>query len=493
MKLPLLVRWSLFGLVLVAVLVITACDSPAEPDASATLESGSSSGATVSAEDLVADPADWDARFVDLVTFVQQARQREFRVIPDIVYMDPPALSLYLSAGNTIADFVDAEMAAGYEQLDDLYRATGVTNEEFDLFSDTRSGVGTAAVAVYEPGRHRLVLPQAMEAGALSPFEQVVLVHELAHALQGTSTLNRIHSTGIDNALAAALIEGEASWVERQYFDTMTPEDQHDARMQDSEWDDSVPGPIQAEFDQAYVLGYGFFHGRFTVGGPQAVEEGFNARSASWGSILDPWTFTGENTDDGFPSPDRPARPPAVDSLLLPGFRMPNEFVFSAPRWLQIFSVLMPGDEALRAARAIPGVAAPRAWLDDDRRACFVVDALPNADGAELVEDALAQWADAFPELRSVTGQDEGFRVMGCEPDAAELAAPRVSALNTVYRAGLTVEAEVWAFERNLPTDTGFCVAWHFFAEPGDDAEAGQEALREFLRTADTADVPAGC
>ncbi len=134
-----------------------------------------------------AHPDTWDPAVVELVEFVEAERDSEFDHPVYVDFVDPEQYRLLAGGG---ADPTDADAAAD-EAADAaasediaLYRSLGLISGAPDLGAANESLMADGTAAFYDPYEDRIVVRGLPVGGELAIELKVVVVHELAHALQ---------------------------------------------------------------------------------------------------------------------------------------------------------------------------------------------------------------------------------------------------------------------------------------------------------------------
>jgi hypothetical protein len=110
-------------------------------------------------------------------------------------------------------------------RLSTIYRLLGLLPEGVDYAAASRSGLDAAVGAFYVPGKREVWLvrdgPLPGSPAELEPWEQRLLAHEFAHALQDyhfdIPALERAAGTTDAWLALRALLEGDAAWTESRW------------------------------------------------------------------------------------------------------------------------------------------------------------------------------------------------------------------------------------------------------------------------------------
>jgi hypothetical protein len=184
----------------------------------------------------------------------------------------------------------------------------GIADPSDDAAAEAAS-LSDGVYGFYDPGRGRLYV----RGRALNAFARMVLVHELTHAWQdqhfGLAAVRR-GATGMDQSLAvAALIEGDAGRIEREWHDSRSPAEQ--AEIDGYEAGLSGGGGVPSRARRAigtlrsfpYVAGRAFADALAGQGGNAAVDAAFLAPPVSSEQVLHPAAFAGHERPEAVRSP----------------------------------------------------------------------------------------------------------------------------------------------------------------------------------------------
>lgn len=435
---------------------------------------------------------EWPESFRDYVDYVQETRGEAFATVADVRFADPA--DLVTEYQNLVAAFNDANQGpqAVAHRVDDMYRALGLTNDEFNVLEANQAVLG-AVGAFYSWQQDQIVFPSAggQELQQIPIRDRPLLVHELGHALQSSSRLGW-SSKLEDPALALALREGEAEWLSDRYLLSL-PDDEW------QQWFDSLgprpdsidqPEILQVEFAASYALGSRFFHARYAVNGLQGVAEVFTANQIAVSAqlLLDPWLFTGQAVgQESFFGPfGTDEEGEYVD--------IGSDFPTTAVNWHQILGAALPGDVAIVAARGINSYTFPTGWIDEDDRMCFAIKASASLGQAIVVEQALRAWSQVDRVTRWFEITDRGYLVGGCDPGPGNVPQPRATPLDILDEVAVVLDSETWAVEQGLDRSAGFCAAWDLVAILEVTPETDQyDAYNYWFDELDPQDLPDGC
>jgi hypothetical protein len=179
----------------------------------------------------------------------------------------------------------------------------------------------------YDPEIKELVVPVA--ADGITPLQSITIVHELIHALTdqhfdfNDEYERRIdEGNGDDVSAALALIEGDATYQQFLFLESMSPEDAANAAIEALSFDsavfDSMPAWLQRDLGFPYEKGLIFVGQMMSTAGLKGVDDAYKALPISTEQILDPNKYL------------RDQQPEAIQPLTvdLPGWEIAEEATF---------------------------------------------------------------------------------------------------------------------------------------------------------------------
>ncbi len=140
----------------------------------------------------------------------------------------PSTLRIGVVSRDRLGDILGGETsgdAGRMDRLSTIYRLLGLLPEGMDYAAASRSGLDAAVGAFYVPGKREVWLvrdgPLPGSPAELEPWEQRLLAHEFAHALQDyhfdIPALERAAGTTDAWLALRALLEGDAAWTESRW------------------------------------------------------------------------------------------------------------------------------------------------------------------------------------------------------------------------------------------------------------------------------------
>lgn len=239
-----------------------------------------------------AHPEEWDPRVLDIAEFVSATRELEWEH-PVFVDFLPEAefVALFDQPTSTPSD----EEVAQAQQYSDLYNALGLA-VGYDFTAGQSTVAAVTTLGFYSLDRDRVV----MRGDALTPAVQVVLAHELTHALQEQHF--DLEVGGPDDLELRAVLEADALRVENVFRSTLSAADQAAA-------DDGLTLPTESEADLGdvpwalleqtyapYVLGPVLVEQAFAEAGNAGVDEIIRT-PPSEEILLNPWLLGTDQTE----------------------------------------------------------------------------------------------------------------------------------------------------------------------------------------------------
>lgn len=432
----------------------------------------------VALEDRKGNSGGWDDRVVDLVEFVEDERGLEFRHPVQIDFLPEEEFRDELRADGDL-DEEEVEEIEEFQDLLPMFRALGLLEGELDIFETVLDYQEEAVAAFYDPEEERVVVPTTEPTVA----DEVVLVHELTHALQDQHF--DLEALGPDPDEeddaggwgVSSLVEGDANRIMAVYAATLPPSDLEDAYGSegglapgsDGEVDD-FPSYLVASLGVPYTLGQAMVQTIALEGGNEAVDAAFADPPSIGNHLLDARTYLDGRDAVAVAVPDVPAE--AAEPL--------DDGDLDALDVYFILAQRIDFTDALDAADGSGGstyAAYERADSEqEDARACVRL-ALTGVDDedTERLRDAFDRWAEEAPEATDVAVDDEGdlVEVEACDPGAeAELADDRLDeALGVAsMRSGTAWElVEYMGFDLDGAWDAAECIVDALLADDAFD------------------------
>lgn len=343
--------------------------------------------------DLTAAQAELEARLPDLIAYVEQERgltfteQVDARVLDDERFLD----ALY-SGGSEEEDEDEEEGDAGA-----TLTALGLLDPDDDLDAVVDEALGAGVVGFYDQESDELFV----RGTTIDPYVEMVLVHELVHALQDQRfDLDRPELRDADDERFSgfqSLVEGDATRVEIAWYDSRPGDVQaaidaeEQRRFADS---DREPGIVDLLLGFPYFAGQPYVEALLASGGQARLDAAFGTPPTTSEQVLEP---DGDDLD-----------PVDVPTPTGKGTRVDQGVLGAAG-----LSLLVPAD---------PTQDGPHLGWDGDRYAtftdgdetCTLVDVvLESASARDDLTEALDEWRERTGAEITETGE-RGLRLESC-------------------------------------------------------------------------------
>lgn len=227
-------------------------------------------------------PKTWDPRIADLVSFVEHTRGLQFKHPVKVTFMPDDEFVAWArkTLGGGRGDSAHTDIDRGLGLIDASYggetESADISGTVLGVYLDKTDGIRVRGTD-------------------LKPNTRVTVVHELVHALQDQHiNLDRMHGavrSGPEANGLRALIEGDATWVEYQYFDALSAKEQQAAEAGDASLAGSslgrLPAIIRYHQGMPYSAGLNFVSIIHAQGGTAAIDAAYR-RPPSELDIIDP-------------------------------------------------------------------------------------------------------------------------------------------------------------------------------------------------------------
>lgn len=369
---------------------------------------------------LGADPIPTGDRASQLAAVTE--RVEALRALELVDPVDPQMLS-----GDAFSARLTALVSEEYPEADAdadrrVLTALGAVEEDVDLRALRLDLIGEHAGGFYSSDTGELVVRADDDGAPLTPAEQVILAHELQHAVAdqtlGLPLDGDTVATGDPARAALALIEGDASLLMQQFaLDALDFADQLAVAIDPSVTTSRArigdyPEYLQRELVFPYTVGMAFVCGLYAEGGWPAVDAAYTDLPTTTAQILWPERYTAGEAAA------------ATAALGAPGgaWTMTGRDTLGAAELLWLFSA--PGNDPGAALGDPRGRAAAWAggsrelWIDGDDSAVGL--ALAERPGERALCASMTDWYDAaFPDARRArTSGQEALAVTGPDQDA---------------------------------------------------------------------------
>jgi len=361
---PSVVRRAFSALILALALVATACTNSGAPATTVPTDSttltvapttsteapltsipaGSVPGGT--SDSISPDVADaMRAQIGVILLNVEESRGLPFLTVPVVTILD--AAEFTERVGTVLEDELDKEeidsFQAMYELLGMLDGSTDLYQLFVDLYTEQISGF-------YDPDVPEMVVPVSTD--GITPLQEITIAHELTHALTDQQfDFNDEHEqrietgTGDDVYGVLGLVEGDATYQQFLYLESMDPADASSAVLESLGFDttilDNAPTWLQRDLAFPYEHGFTFTTALVLEGGLKGLDEAYLNLPISSEQILHPEKYL------------RNEQPLQLDPLTvaLDGWTLDDEATFG--EWgirLLLLDSLSPGQMTQAAA-----------------------------------------------------------------------------------------------------------------------------------------------
>jgi hypothetical protein len=319
-----------------------------------------------------------------LMLDVEESRGLPFLAIPTVTILDESDFTARVRS--TLEEDLDAEEIAGdqaiFELLGMLDGSTDLYQLLVDLYTEQVAGF-------FDPDSDELVVP--VSADGISALQEITIAHELVHALTDQHfDFNDVfedrleNGTGDDASGVLALVEGDATYQQFLYLESMDPVQAAGAVLESLRIDtsvlDAVPEWIQQDLTYPYEHGLVFTGFIVGNGGLKGLDETYLDLPVSSEQILHPEKYL------------RAEGPTELAPLgvELEGWELFDEATFG--EWgirMLILDVLTPGIRTQAAAGW--GNDTYRAFLSgEDAAIAWLYEGETEADAEELVAVLIA-------------------------------------------------------------------------------------------------------
>ncbi|MCL1597624.1 MAG: hypothetical protein M3094_00455 [Actinomycetia bacterium] len=306
-------RTILAALIAVVALIAAACtssgqDTPSTQDPSTTV-STSVEGATTTEAPLTSVPASAipgtnsptisnevaAAMREDigvLMLDAEESRGLPFLSVPTVTILDMDDFTARVN--DELAEELSPEELASDEAL---LKLLGMLDDDVDLSSLLLDLYTEQVAGFYDPDAKELVVPVSVD--GMTVLQKVTIVHELVHALTDqhfdfNDEYERLveEGNGDDASGVLALVEGDATYQQFLYVETLSPFDAAQAAIEILSFDttmiDSVPNWMRQDLGFPYEHGLTFVGQLVETGGLKALDEAYQDLPNTSEQILDP-------------------------------------------------------------------------------------------------------------------------------------------------------------------------------------------------------------
>lgn len=343
--------------------------------------------------DLTAAQAELERRLPDLIAYVEQERGLTFTEPVDARVLDDERFLDALYSGGSEDEQDDEEEGDAGATL----TALGLLDPDDDLDEVVDEALGEGVVGFYDQESDELFV----RGTSIDPYVQMVLVHELVHALQDQRfDLDRPELRDADDERFSgfqSLVEGDATRVETAWYDSR-PDDLQAAIDAEEQrrfaGSDRQPGVVDLLLGFPYFAGQPYVEALLESGGQARLDAAFRTPPTTTEQVLQP------DADD--------LEPVEVETPIGKGKRVDQGVLGAAG-----LSLLVPAD---------PTQDGPHLGWDGDRYATFtdgdetctvVAVVLESTTARDDLDEELSDWRQRTGATVTVTG-DRALRLESC-------------------------------------------------------------------------------
>jgi hypothetical protein len=377
----------------------------------------------------------WDPRLLDVVRFVEAHEGHRFRHAVPVSVLPPPAFARAM--GRPPAPLTVTSL----DRTVSVLRAFGVISGPVDVADAVRRFTADSVIGLYDRSAGRVFVQDASPlGGVLSPAGRATLVHELTHALQDQDgNLGAIGgAAGVPDAVARAVIEGDAVAAEQDYVRTLPPADAASYRAartaQASQVSTGLPAGLADHLSFPYLFGPAFASAVRQQTGTAGLDRAFRHPPTTEGELINPARYLHR------------VRTSAVANVVLPA----GAVALGATEpfgQVSLFEVLGSRLGYRDAMGAVSDWQADRLVLyrlpGNGRDCAAVAVRLGTAATAERFARTAGQWAAAAGGTVSPLLQDRVVQLGAC--DAGSSAPPQAPVQPPPYRV-LALRASLLSF-----------------------------------------------
>ena len=227
-----------------------------------------------------------------LILDAEESRGLPFLSVPTITILDQAAFTERVNT-DLREDLAEEDLTVD----ESLLKLLGMLEADDDLESMIIELYTEQIAGFYDPETKELVVPVATD--GITPLQSITIVHELIHALTdqhfdfNDEFERRIDEGNGDDASAAlALIEGDATYQQFLFLESMSPEDAADAALEVQSFDsvvfNAMPQWLQRDLGFPYEKGLTFVGQIMSTAGLKGVDDAYKALPITTEQILDP-------------------------------------------------------------------------------------------------------------------------------------------------------------------------------------------------------------
>ncbi|GMR03151.1 MAG: hypothetical protein BMS9Abin20_1519 [Acidimicrobiia bacterium] len=295
-----------------------------------------------------------------LILDTEESRGLPFLAVPTVTILDKDEFTARLNAN--LEENLDAEGLVADEAM---LKLLGMLDADVDLRPLLVDLYTEQVFGFYDPKAKELVVQVSVD--GITPLQEIAIVHELVHALTNQhfdyfdEYKRRIdEGTGDDASGLLALFEGDATYQQFLFLQSLGPAEAAQAAIEISAIDTSIldlaPEWMRRDLAFPYEQGFTFLGQIVTVGGLKGVDEAYQDPPISSEQILDPNKYFRKEqpgdlepltvTLDGWDLVDEATFGEWGIRLLLTDTLLPGELTQAAAGWgNDTYSLFTRGDD----------------------------------------------------------------------------------------------------------------------------------------------------
>jgi len=358
-------------------------------------------------------PSRWDSRVADLAVFVERSTSLRFSHPVQVRFLYDAEFNKLVSTEETELSDDDRKKLTDEAAIG---RAFGWFSGATDLLEERNQLQTSGVLALYSFDRREVVV-RTSDPGAvtLSPALRATIVHELVHVIQDQRlSIRKLQANAEGDAeqqAFLALLEGHAVHVERQYLETLSPEelaafdretegliDEVEAETED------VPRVLTAALEAPYVVGPALVAA--AEASRAGIEQLYVRPPVALDQVADPRAYFTDDTPEDLPEPSVPGTALEADSAGIVGL------------YLTLAAALTP-ERAWEAALGWGNDIFVPYRADADAALCVRWDIVAdNEQAAATLRTAIGEWAATRVGSAkvSVDGTTPSISVTMCDP-----------------------------------------------------------------------------
>ncbi len=363
-------------------------------------------------------------------------------------------------------------------------RALGLVDGSFDLRATVDDVQGSDVAAFYDSDRKRIVV----RGKQLDAEHRVTLAHELTHGLQDqhydlTKLQNAVHTGGADDALTA-LIEGDATRIEDEYYQQLDKGDQRAVDRAEGAPDATSPtgGPqnpdagasagtsfVSAQLEAPYAVGPGMVYVILATRHRPGLAAAFGTPPNTQLQMLQPSLSATR------------VRPAHVAAPALPAGAQRRHNGSTDVGAIDLYFILASRLPAATAIQAADAWGNGRELVSEQEGHICTDLAFTGRDraGSRRIADALRAWSAAMP-AGAVRLTRRGLALHVCDPGKTG-AAPPNTADDALEYAATRAFLESDMVRGGVPVGIARCMGDHMVVRPD---------YTQFVAVATSADTP---